>query len=72
MKESDKEIYATLKMSVNPHTECGDYPSTMRFWRAVESKYQERKRKWLEANARMAAAKMAAIKARRELIEIQR
>ncbi|XP_060576820.1 uncharacterized protein LOC132734118 [Ruditapes philippinarum] len=72
MKESDLEIYAVLKMTVNPQTGCCDYPSAMRFWRAVETKYQERKRRWLEAKARMMTAKMAAFKAQRELDELER
>lgn len=72
MKESDKEVYGVLKMNFNLSTECISYLNALRFWKAVEEKYQERKRQWMEANARMVAAKLAAIRARKELEEVRR
>ncbi|KAH3768679.1 uncharacterized protein LOC127844100 [Dreissena polymorpha] len=63
--DGDNVAYGILKMSV-------PYAERLDFWRMVEQRYQDRKRRWLEANARLVASRLAAIRARKEMNKARR
>ena len=62
-----REFYGVFKMQVRLHNDPHNYANALTFWKSVEDKYQERRRRWMEANARMESAKVEALRARREL-----
>ncbi|XP_045191777.1 uncharacterized protein LOC123548525 isoform X2 [Mercenaria mercenaria] len=59
-------------MNAISQTGSVEYLRTLRFWKAVEEKYHQRKRQWMEAKSRMITAKLASIRARKEMEQAKR
>lgn len=76
MNEDDKEIYGIFKMTMKPPSAMFEreyiFTSALNFWKSVEKKYNEKKRIWMETDARMVAVKLAAIQARKNLEHVKR
>lgn len=70
--ETNPEAFGVLQMSVNANCYTPQYRKSLAFWKSVEEKYKERKRKWTEANAKMIAAKLEAIRAKKQFEEANR
>lgn len=70
--ETTKEVLRVMKMRVRNQHDPVNYANALSFWKSVEEKYEDRKRRWIEGTARLETTKADALMAKNKIEDIKR